>query len=156
VKNIESRRGTILKVVRAIMDRQLDFLVKGPGHLKPLVQTDIAREVGLHESTISRVTSNKFVQTCWGVLELKYFFVSRLKSGGENERSSDEAMNLIKDIITGEDPVKPFSDDEIQAKLMKSGIEIARRTIAKYRGLLNIPSSSMRKKLNKINKKVSL
>jgi RNA polymerase sigma-54 factor len=156
VKNIESRRDTILKVVRAIMERQVDFLVKGPGHLKPLVQTDIAREVGLHESTISRVTSNKFVQTCWGVLELKHFFVSRLKSGVDNERSSDEAMNLIKDIIAGEDPARPYSDDEIQSKLMKSGMEIARRTIAKYRGLLNIPSSGMRKKLNKINKKVSL
>ncbi|MBP7582858.1 MAG: RNA polymerase factor sigma-54 [Spirochaetes bacterium] len=153
VKNIESRRDTILKVVRAIMDRQLDFLVKGPGHLKPLVQTDIAREVGLHESTVSRVTSNKFVQTSWGVFELKYFFVSRLKSGDENERSSDEAMNLIKDIIAGENPERPFSDDEIQAKLMKSGFEIARRTIAKYRGLLRIPPSGKRKKLNIIQKK---
>jgi len=155
VKNIESRRETILKVVKAIMDRQVDFLVRGPGHLKPLVQSDIAGEVDLHESTVSRVTSNKFAQTPWGVFELKYFFVSRLKSGGEEDRSSDEAINLIKDIIARENPEKPLSDDEIQARLKKSGIEVARRTIAKYRGQLNIPPSNKRKKLNLINRKGS-
>ncbi len=156
VKNIESRRDTILKVVRAIMSHQVNFLIKGPGNLKPLVHAEIARETGRDESTISRVTSGKFVQTGWGVFELRYFFVSRLKSGGNEDRSSDEAMNLIKDIISGENPEAPYSDEEIQVKLQKSGIEIARRTIAKYRGQLNIPPSNRRKKLNNISKKGSL
>jgi RNA polymerase sigma-54 factor len=156
IRNITSRRETILRVVRAIMERQMEFLVKGPGHLKPLVHTDIAQELGLHESTISRVTSNKFVQTGWGVFELKYFFVSRLKSGTDEERSSDEVMNLIKDIVSGEDPEKPFTDDDIAMMLEKSGIIVARRTIAKYRGMLSIPPSNKRKKLNKLKAKRSL
>ncbi len=156
IRNITSRRETILRVVRAIMERQMEFLVKGPGHLKPLVHTDIAQELGLHESTISRVTSNKFVQTGWGVFELKYFFVSRLKSGTDEERSSDEVMNLIKDIVSGEDPEKPFTDDDIATMLEKSGIIVARRTIAKYRGMLSIPPSNKRKKLNKLKAKRSL
>ncbi len=153
VKNIESRRDTILKVVKAIMGRQINFLVRGPGHLKPLQQSDIADEVDLHESTISRVTSGKFAQTPWGVFELKYFFVSRLKSDGREDRSSDEAITLIKDIIARENPLKPLSDGEIQTRLKKSGIEAARRTIAKYRGQLNIPPANKRKKLNLINRK---
>jgi RNA polymerase sigma-54 factor len=110
----------------------------------------------MHESTISRVTSNKFVQTCWGVFELKYFFVSRIKSTDTEDRSSDEVMNLIKDIIAAENPENPFSDEEILARLNRAGIDIARRTIAKYRGILNIPPSNKRKKLNMIKTKGSL
>lgn len=153
VKNIQSRRDTILKVVKAIMHHQQDFLVKGPGHLRPLVQAEIAREVGMHESTVSRVTSNKFAQTPWGVFELKHFFSTRIKSEDGNERSSDEAASLIRDIIAQENPAKPLSDDEIQVRLKKAGIEISRRTIAKYRGKFNIPPSHMRKRQNFINRK---
>ncbi|HON78628.1 MAG TPA: RNA polymerase factor sigma-54 [Spirochaetota bacterium] len=156
IKSISGRRDTIIKVVNAIMEHQIDFLARGPGHLKPLVHTDIAQQVGMHESTISRVTSNKFVQTSWGVFELKYFFVSRIKSTDTEDRSSDEVMNLIKDIIAGEKPENPFSDEEILARLNDAGIDIARRTIAKYRGILNIPSSNKRKKLNMIKTKGSL
>jgi RNA polymerase sigma-54 factor len=155
MKNISSRRDTIIKVVKSIMEQQVEFLKKGPGHLKPLIHTDISSKVGLHESTISRATSNKFVQTSWGVFELKYFFVSRIKSSDENI-SSDEVMNLIKDILSGENPENPFSDEDILVKLKKSGIEVARRTISKYRGLLNIPSSNKRKKLNLIKTQESL
>jgi RNA polymerase sigma-54 factor len=153
IRNISSRRDTIVRVVKAIMDHQRNFLIKGPGHLRPLTHLDIADEVGLHESTVSRVTSSKFVQTNWGVFELKYFFVSRLKSYNSNDHSSNEVMNLIKDIITNEDPSKPLSDGEILKRLQNSGINLARRTIAKYRGLLEIPPSNKRKKLNMIKER---
>jgi RNA polymerase sigma-54 factor len=150
IRNISTRRDTILKVVKSIMEHQTEFLIKGPGHLRPLIHTDISGEVGLHESTVSRVTSNKFVQTPWGVFELKYFFVSRIKSGETGEVSSDEVMNLIKDIISQENPLMPYSDEMVLARLKTSGIEVARRTVSKYRGILNIPSSGKRKKMNMI------
>jgi len=153
IKNISNRRDTIIRVVHMIMEHQRDFLIKGPGHLKPLTHLDIAGELGLHESTISRVTSSKFIQTDWGVFELKYFFVSRLKSQDSSEHSSDEVMNLIKDIIAHEDPRKPLSDGEILKRLEKAGVVIARRTIAKYRGVMSIPASTKRKKLNMIKER---
>ncbi len=148
LKSISNRRDTIIKVVTAIMDYQRDFLIKGVGHLKPLVYADIALEVGLHESTISRVANNKFVQSQWGIFELKYFFVSKLKSRDNEYRSSEEVINLIKEMISTENPSKPLSDTEILKILQSKGINIARRTIAKYRSILNISSSSVRKKLN--------
>ncbi|MCX7679616.1 MAG: RNA polymerase factor sigma-54 [Spirochaetes bacterium] len=148
VKNIQNRKATILKVVSAIMQHQHDFLIKGPGHLKPLVQSKIAHQVGMHESTISRVTSNKFVQTPWGVFELKYFFTNKVKSTQSDQHSSEEVLALIKDIIAREDPLHPLSDEEILNRLKKSGIEISRRTIAKYRRMLHIPPSHIRKRQN--------
>jgi RNA polymerase sigma-54 factor len=151
VKNISNRRNTILKVVGSIMEHQREFLKRGPGHLKPLTHGEVAREVNMHESTVSRVTSNKYVQTCWGVYELKYFFVSRIKSStGNDDASSDAAMNLIRDIIDRENPERPCSDEEIVRIAGKAGIDVARRTVAKYRGILGIPPSSKRKKINKI------
>ena len=154
MKNISGRRDTITKVVTAIMHRQREFLEKGPGHLRPLTHTMIAQEVGLHESTVSRVTSNKFVQTGWGVFELKYFFVSRLKSA-EGDQSSDMIQSLIKDIISRESSERPLNDEEILLELKKRGIHCARRTIAKYRRNLGIPSSGIRRRLNMINNEVS-
>ncbi len=156
LKNISSRRDTIVKVVSAIMDHQREFLVRGHGHLKPLTHAEIAAEVGLHESTVSRVTSNKFVQTNWGVFELKFFFVSKIKSDNAEEHSSDRVMSLIKDIVAGEDQENPLSDEEILDRLRNAGINLARRTIAKYRGVLQIPSSTMRKKLNMIRSEVKI
>jgi RNA polymerase sigma-54 factor len=148
--SISSRKTTITKVVGAIMEHQREFLASGAGHLKPLVYADIAGEVGLHESTISRTANNKFVQTPWGVFELKYFFVSKLKSQNTTEHSSEEVMTLLKEIVAGEDPHNPVSDLEILNTLQKKGINIARRTIAKYRAHLNIAPSNMRKKLNNL------
>lgn len=148
IKSIAGRRETILNVVTAIMEHQREFLGGGIGHLKPLIYADIANTVGMHESTISRVANNKFAQTPWGIFELKYFFVSRVKSSDNEEHSSDEAMNLITHIIAEENPVHPISDGDILEKLRDKGINLARRTVAKYRSILNIPSSSMRKKLN--------
>lgn len=151
IGNIQNRRETITRVVKAIMEHQIEFLKKGTGHLRPLIHTDIAEEVGLHGSTISRVTSNKFIQTSWGIFKLKYFFVSKLRSYNDIEHSSDEIMTLIKDIISNENPLNPYSDEDILKRLQKLNINIARRTISKYRGILDIPSSSIRKKLNFIN-----
>jgi RNA polymerase sigma-54 factor len=146
--SISNRRETITKVVEAIMEHQREFLAHGAGHLKPLVYADIAEEVGLHESTISRTSTNKFVQTPWGVFELKYFFVSKLKSQNNAEHSSEEVMTIIKEIVANEDPLNPVSDLDILNTLQKKNINIARRTIAKYRARLNIAPSNMRKKLN--------
>jgi RNA polymerase sigma-54 factor len=146
--SISNRKETITNVVGAIMEHQREFLANGAGHLKPLVYADIAGEVGLHESTISRTATNKFVQTPWGVFELKYFFVSKLKSQNNSEHSSEEVMALIKGIVAGEDPRNPVSDLDILNILQKKSINIARRTIAKYRAHLNIAPSNMRKKLN--------
>jgi len=153
LKNISSRRDTILKVTSAIMTSQKDFLVQGPGHLKYLTHHDIAGEVSVHESTVSRVSSGKYIQTPWGVFEMKYFFVSRLKNTGDNsddDQSSDQVRMLIQDIINNENPENPFSDEEVVNLLKEKGITVARRTIAKYRDILNIPASNKRKKINMI------
>jgi RNA polymerase sigma-54 factor len=151
VRNISNRRNTILRVVGRIMEHQRVFLERGPGHLKPLTHGEVAKEVGLHESTVSRVTSNKYVQTVWGVYSLKYFFVSKLKSScGGDGASSDAVMNLIKDIIERESVKRPYADEEIVKILGKAGMKVARRTVAKYRGILGIPPSGKRKKINKI------
>jgi RNA polymerase sigma-54 factor len=151
VKNIANRRATILRVVDSIMKRQREFLERGPGHLHPLTHSEVARELNLHESTVSRATSNKYVQTSWGVFELKYFFVSRLKAAGNgNETSSDEVMNLLRDVVERENAERPYCDEEIVRILGKAGMHVARRTVAKYRGILGIPTSGRRKKINKI------
>lgn len=153
IKNIEGRRETIIKVVSSVMKHQREFLEKGPGNLKYLTHHDVASEVEVHESTVSRVCSSKYVQTSWGSFELKYFFVSRLKSPGEDvdeDQSSDRVKGLIQAVITEEDPEKPYSDEELVILLKEKGVTVARRTVAKYRDILNIPSSSKRKKINMI------
>lgn len=160
IKNISTRRETIYTVVKSIMTYQKEFLEKGPGHLKYLTHHDVAEDVGVHESTVSRVASNKAVQTQWGVFELKYFFVSKIKnqSGAEDEenQSSDRVKGMIQLIIDNENPEKPYSDEDIAVHMKKSGIPVARRTVAKYRESLNIPSSNKRKKINMIKKQESL
>lgn len=156
VRNISSRRDTIIKVARAIMERQWNFLLKGPGHLKPLTHVEIAREIEMHESTVSRVASNKYVQTSWGVFGLKDFFVSRIKSAERedgNEQSSDAVQNLIQDIVNQENPDDPYSDEDIVKILHKAGFSVARRTISKYRGILHIPASGKRKRINMLKQK---
>ncbi|HOP62910.1 MAG TPA: RNA polymerase factor sigma-54 [Spirochaetota bacterium] len=153
IKNIEGRRETIIKVVSSVMKHQREFLEKGPGNLKYLTHHDVASEVEVHESTVSRVCSNKYIQTSWGTFEFKYFFVSRLKNPGEDideDQSSDRVKGLIQTAIAGEDPEKPYSDEELVILLKEKGVTVARRTVAKYRDALNIPSSSKRKKINMI------
>lgn len=150
ITSINGRKETIFKIVNSIMLRQTDFLKKGPGNLKPLVYSTVSEDAGVHESTVSRVVNNKYIQTEWGVLPLKYFFVQKAEKS-DNIISSDNVAKLVSDIVKNENPENPFSDDEIVKRLRNSDITIARRTVAKYREKLGIPSSSRRKRLNKIN-----
>jgi len=153
MRNITHRRDTIKSVVTSIMDRQRDFLEKGPGNLNYLTHHDVSEEVGVHESTVSRVANSKFVQTSWGTFAIKYFFVSRIKSKNgdvDEDHSSDVVKNKISQIIDDENPESPYSDEAIVNLLKEAGLSVARRTVAKYRGVLNIPSSNKRKRLNMI------
>jgi RNA polymerase sigma-54 factor len=146
IESIESRRITILRVTESIFEVQREFLDKGPTYLKPLTLKEIADRVGVHESTVSRVTRNRYVQTPRGVFELKYFFTSSISTEGGGARSSLSVKETIKDMVDKEDPQNPLSDKDIELQLKQNGLKIARRTIAKYRGELNIPNSSKRKK----------
>ena len=147
IRSIDQRRRTITKVTECIVQKQMDFFEKGVNHLKPLILRDIAQAVNLHESTISRVTTNKYVQTPQGLFELKFFFSSSIKRTSSADIASESVKNKIKDIISSENSRKPFSDQKIVTILKDNGIVIARRTVAKYREMLGILSSSKRKKL---------
>ena len=127
------------------MRHQKDFLDHGESMMKPLVLREIAEEVGLHESTISRVTSNKYINTPRGIYELKFFFGSSIDSASGNELASTAIRAKIKEVIKQEDPKKPLSDNEIVLLLKNQGINIARRTVAKYREILNIAPTNLRK-----------
>ena len=146
-RNIVGWRETLEKVILAVMQSQRDFLERGPGHLKPLTHAFIAAQAECHESTVSRTATNKFIRCSWGTFELKDFFVSRIRSDVEG-RSSDEVLSRIREIIAGEEAGSPYSDDEIVGLLERSGVTVARRTVAKYRDILSIPSSGKRKRLN--------
>ncbi len=151
MKSIEQRKITMYKVMRAIADVQIDFFLNGPGHLKALTLKDIAEIISMHESTVSRITTNKYVQTPWGIFELKYFFSGSVKSrdGGEGV-SSTSIKDRIKALTDAEDPQNPLSDTDLVNILENEGVEIARRTVAKYRNLLQIPPADHRKKIKKI------
>jgi len=144
VKNLEQRSITILRVARTIMEKQKTFLDHGPHHIKPMILKNIAEELELHESTISRVTTNKFIKTPHGLYELKFFF-GREYSENNNTISSKSILAKIKDVILQEDKNKPYSDERIVQLLKESGITIARRTVTKYREILNILPSNQRK-----------
>lgn len=145
IKSIEQRRNTIKKVVESILKFQMDFFLEGEKSIKPLTLKDVADDIEMHESTISRTTNGKYVQTPRGLFELKYFFSSSLLSN-KGDVSSTSIKMTLKDIIKEEDPKKPYSDQKISDILKAQGISISRRTVAKYRDELNIPSSSMRKR----------
>jgi len=148
IRAIEQRRKTIIRVTECIVDKQRDFFEKGVSFLKPMILRDVAETVGMHESTISRVTTNKYVHTPQGLFELKYFFNSSIRRVAEEDIASESVKQAIKKIIDGEDKVNPLSDQQIVELLAKrDGIQIARRTVAKYREMLGILSSSKRKKL---------
>lgn len=145
IKSIHQRQRTIYKTTKSIIKFQRDFFDKGIDYLKPLVLKDVADDIEMHESTISRVTTNKYVHTPRGVFELKFFFNAGIKHGND-AIASESVKNQILKIVKGEDPKKPVSDKEIADHLSKSEIVIARRTVAKYRDMLGIPPSSKRKK----------
>ena len=147
IKSIEQRQNTIMKVTQSIIKFQRDFFEKGVEHLRPLVLREVADDIEMHESTVSRVTSNKYVDTPWGIFELKYFFNSAITNLGGEDLASQAVKAKIKDIISNENPKKPLSDSKIVDLLGEEGIDIARRTVAKYREMMGILSSSKRKKV---------
>jgi RNA polymerase sigma-54 factor len=147
IKNIEQRRKTIFRVTEAIFKIQQEFLEQGVSALKPLTLKQVADMIGMHESTISRVTTHKYVQTPRGLFELKYFFTSGLESSDGMDVSSLSVKEKIKEMIDLESPQKPLSDQKIMQTLTDAGLNIARRTIAKYREELKIPTASQRRKL---------
>jgi RNA polymerase sigma-54 factor len=146
IRSIDQRRKTIVKVTECIVAKQQDFFDRGIEHLRPMILRDVAETVGMHESTISRVTSNKYVHTPRGTFELKYFFNSAIKRDNHGDIASESVKQAIKGIIGSEDPRAPLSDQRIVEILGQDDIRIARRTVAKYREMLGILSSSKRKK----------
>ena len=147
IKSLESRNDTLLKVANCIVQRQQGFFEHGEEAMKPMVLNDVAEAVDMHESTISRVTTQKYLHCPRGVFELKYFFSSHVSTEGGGECSSTAIRALIKKMVAAENRSKPLSDSEIAELIAEQGIQVARRTIAKYRESLNIPSSSQRKSL---------
>lgn len=147
VKSLEQRANTILKVAAEIVRRQDAFFLHGIEHLRPLILRDVAEAVQMHESTVSRVTANKYIATPRGTFELKYFFTTAIAGTAGGESHSAEAVrHRIKTMIDAEDPERVLSDDAIVDALRKEGVDIARRTVAKYREALRIPSSVQRKR----------
>jgi RNA polymerase sigma-54 factor len=147
VKSLEQRANTILKVAAEIVRRQEAFFRHGVAHLRPLILRDVAEEVSMHESTVSRVTANKHIATPRGIFELKYFFTTAISGTGGGDAHSAEAIRFrIKEMINAEHPDAILSDDAIVERLRKEGVDIARRTVAKYREALRIPSSVQRKR----------
>ncbi|MDF1623804.1 MAG: RNA polymerase factor sigma-54 [Pseudohongiella nitratireducens] len=147
IKSLQSRNETLLKVASRIVEHQQEFLEHGEEAMKPLVLHDIAEAVEMHESTISRVTTQKYMHTPRGIFELKYFFSSHVSMAGGGECSSTAIRAFIKKLVAAENPRKPLSDSKIAALLAEQEIKVARRTIAKYRESLHIPPSNERKKL---------
>jgi RNA polymerase sigma-54 factor len=147
IKSVEQRQKTIHKVASSIINFQRDFLDHGIEYLKPLVLRDVASDIGMHESTVSRVVTNKYMHTPQGVFEMKYFFHSGISSSYGESVSSVTIKQRIRKIIEAEDPRKPLSDSKIVSILQHEGLVLARRTIAKYREELKIPTSNQRKVL---------
>lgn len=152
IKSIKSRGETLLKVAHYLIEKQSEFFEKGEHFMCPLVLRDVAEHLNLHESTISRATNQKYMQTPRGTFELKYFFSTGLAQYGSEDQSAISIKAYIKELIDSEPLQKPFSDNKIMMLLEEKEVNIARRTIAKYRESLNIPSSSDRKKLNKFKR----
>ena len=147
IKNLHNRNDTLLRVARSIVEKQTEFLDHGPIAMKPMVLRDIAEELKLHESTISRVTTHKFMHTPNGIIEFKYFFSSHVSTTGGGECSSTAIRSFIKELIDNENQGRPLSDSKIADFLQAKGINVARRTIAKYREAMFISSSSQRKRI---------
>ncbi len=145
IRSLEIRNETLLKVATCIVARQHEFLELGDEAMKPMVLKDVAEEIGMHESTISRVTTNKYMHTPRGVFEFKHFFSSHLSSASGEDQSSTSVRAKIRKLIGAEKPSKPLSDSKLADLLASAGIKVARRTVAKYRESMNIASSSERR-----------
>jgi len=145
IKSLHQRQQTILNIAKEIVKRQREFMEHGVSHLKPLTMVQVAEVVGVHETTVSRAVSGKYMQTPQGIFEMKYFFTSGIKTASGVGMSNTSVKDIISEMIGGEDPTKPLSDEEIVKLLAQKGIVIARRTVAKYRSELNILPSHLRK-----------
>jgi RNA polymerase sigma-54 factor len=146
IKSLHQRQATILNIGKEIVKRQREFMEKGPAFLKPMTMVQVAEVVGVHETTVSRAVSGKYMQTPQGLFEMKYFFTSGIKTSSGEGMSNTSVKGIIDEMVKKEDPSKPLSDEEIVKMLQEKGIQIARRTIAKYRSELNILPSHLRKK----------
>jgi RNA polymerase sigma-54 factor len=146
IKSLQQRQQTILNIGNEIVKRQSEFMDKGVAHLKPMTMVQIAEVVGVHETTVSRAVSNKYIQTPQGVFEMKYFFTSGIKTDSGNGVSNTSVKDMVAEMFKAENSQKPLSDQEIVKMLKEKGIVIARRTVAKYRDELNILPSNLRKK----------
>ena len=147
VKNIQQRFDTIVRVSQAIVERQKGFFTHGAIAMKPLVLREIADEPGRHESTISRVTTAKYMSTPYGTYELKYFFGSSLSTDAGGNASSTAVRALLRQLVAAEDPKAPLSDGQLAQMLSEQGIQVARRTVAKYREALKIAPTNLRRTL---------
>ncbi len=147
IKSIEQRRQTLFKVARSIVRYQREFLDNGTAHLRPLILKDVAEDIEMHESTVSRVTTNKYMHTPQGIFELKHFFHSGLDSLIGDARSSVSVKDIIKKLVEGEDPREPLTDQQIVERLLEKNVRIARRTVTKYRKELKILQSSRRRRI---------
>lgn len=147
IRSLEIRNDTLLKVARCIVQRQSAFLENGDEYMQPMILKDVAEAVEMHESTISRVTTNKYMHTHRGVFEFRYFFSSHVAASDGTEMSSTAIRAKIRKLVAAEEPEKPLSDSRIADILSQEGVQVARRTVAKYREALNIPPSSERKRV---------
>jgi RNA polymerase sigma-54 factor len=147
IKSLQSRNDTLIRVARAIIERQQAFFEYGEEAMQPMVLRDIADLLEMHESTVSRVTTQKYMHTPRGILEFKYFFSSHVSTSDGGECSSTAIRAIIKKLVAAESPSKPLSDNKITLLLGDQGIKVARRTIAKYREAMHIPPSNERKRL---------
>jgi RNA polymerase sigma-54 factor len=147
IKSLKTRAETMLKVATSIVRAQEGFLEFGAEAMRPLVLKDVAEEIGMHESTVSRVTTRKFLHTPRGTFEFKYFFSSGVSTVDGGAASATAIQAMIKKLIGDEQPARPMSDQALAAELNRRGISVARRTVAKYREAMNIPSSNDRSRL---------
>jgi RNA polymerase sigma-54 factor len=155
-KAVEQRNKTILRVTSEIEKKQVSFFKHGLSHMKPMILKDVSDAIGMHESTVSRVTNSKLILTEWGAFPLKHFFSSSIASSEDSEMHAASAVReTIKSLISSEIASKPLSDDKLAGILSKEGMEVARRTVAKYRDMLNIPSSSQRRRASRLQRFVS-
>lgn len=145
IKSLHQRQQTILNIGKEIVKRQHDFMEKGVAHLRPMTMVQVAEVVGVHETTVSRAVSGKYIQTPQGIFEMKYFFTSGIKTSSGAGMSNTSVKDIINEMVASEEPSKPLSDEDIVKQLAQKGIVIARRTIAKYRSELNILPSHLRK-----------
>ncbi len=146
IKSIHQRQKTIYRIATEIVSNQTEFLDHGISHLRPMTMSAVAEKVGVHETTVSRTVANKYMKTPSGIFEMKYFFTPGLKTAAGKDVSNKTVKDLINSMVSSEDPSKPLSDQSIQTQLEDIGIEIARRTVAKYRLMLRIPPSHMRRR----------